>query len=165
MNLKHKTEIKAYVNVAGGRKEAASLKRVIYEIEKMGLVGRARIAAGPLLRATSGSRLSHMPLSPDSTYTFLKKAMIKAYERANADANDPDPELDLGGAKVPKWSNHSWRRFADKVARDSMSETGVSEIDIDLFFGWLEKQYEKLMQLHYKGREDRVKRAAVTSRA
>ena len=79
-----------------------------------------------------------------------------------ANAGSPDPELDLGGAVKPHFSNHSWRRFADKTARATMKETGVSEVDIDRFFGWLEHHYEKLMQLHYAGREDRVKRASVT---
>ena len=97
-----------------------------------------------------------------SFHALLHKAMAAAYERANADPEDPDPELDLGGAEAPHFTNHSWRRFADRVARASMLETGASEVDIDRFFGWLDAHYEKLMQLHYAGREDRVKRSRVT---
>ena len=88
-----------------------------------------------------------MPLSPSSTYTLLHQCMDDAYAAANADASDPDPELDLGGAATPKWTNHSWRRFADKVARATMGETGATVVDIDRFFGWLEHHYENAASL------------------
>lgn len=162
--LKHGVEEKAYVNVAGGPAGSETLRQVMKEMETAGLGSYARLAQGPLLRATSGRRMTCMPLSPDSTYAALHKAMDMAFAEANADPEDPDPELDLGGASRPKWTNHSWRRFADRVARSTMAETGATEMDIDRFFGWREHFYEKLMQVHYAGREDRVKRANVTRR-
>ena len=165
MKLKHDVEEKGYVNVAGGGEQSEGLRTVLAELKAAGLGQFARLAPGPLLRATSGpARYTHMPLSPGSTYALLHKAMDEAYAKANADPADPDPGLDLGGAAKPKWSNHSWRRYADKVARATMEQTGASVIDIDRYFGWLEHHYENaaLMQLHYAGREERVTRCGVT---
>ena len=53
--------------------------------------------------------------------------------------------------------------MADHMARANMSKTGASESDIDRIFGWNESWYRKKMQLHYAGREDRVKRAKYTA--
>ena len=44
-----------------------------------------------------------------------------------------------------------------------MSVTGATEEDIDIIFGWQEAFYSHKMQLHYRDRFDRVRRAAVTS--
>lgn len=161
-NLKHDAEEKAYVNVAGGRWNSPDSRKVLKELGEAGLARWSRMAMGPLIRATSGSRMTHMPLSPDSTYVLLKQGMDVAFKMANSTESGPDPELDLLGASKPSWSHHSWRRFADKVARETRKETGASDTDIDLFFGWMEAYYRKLMALHYAGRGDRVKRARVT---
>ena len=40
---------------------------------------------------------------------------------------------------------------------------GASEVEIDRMFGWNEAAYRKVMQLHYAGRDERVKRAKITS--
>ena len=160
--LKHEVEEKAYVNVAGGRRDSEEIQRVVEELRRAGLESRTRVTLGPLIRATSGSNLTHMPLSTDSTYKLLHGVMDDAYRMANSRESGPDPELDLMGALEPHWTHHSWRRFADKVARETREETGVSDTDIDLFFGWMEAFYRKKMQLHYAGRTDRVKRSRVT---
>ena len=44
-------------------------------------------------------------------------------------AEGPDAELDLQGFDKPLWGNHSFRRFADMVARQTMAQTGASEQD------------------------------------
>ena len=160
--LKHDVEDKSYVNVAGGRRDSVEIQQTVKELHRAGFGSRVRVTLGPLIRATSGSSLTHMPLSPDSTYKLIHSVMDDAYRMANSQELGPDPELDLMGALEPHWTHHSWRRFADKVARDTRKETGVSDTDIDLFFGWLEAFYRKLMQLHYAGRTDRVKRSRVT---
>ena len=162
MNLKNDAEEKAFVNVAGGTKSGSQIKQVMLELDRAGLGRWARVTMGPLIRSTSGFRLTHSALSPDSTYKLLGLAMEKAYLLANSESAGPDPELDLNGALKPSWSHHSWRRFADKVARQSRGETGASDVDIDLFFGWMEAFYRKLMQLHYAGRNERVARNRVT---
>ena len=80
-------------------------------------------------------------------------------------AEGPDDELDLQGFDKPLWGNHSLRRFADTVARQTMALTGASEQDIDLYFGWLERFYQQKMQIHYESRFTRTRRSAVTSLA
>ena len=115
---------------------------------------------GPLIRATHGEYTSHMPLSPKSTYDLVHKCFDEAYERAVV---RHDPEIDLAGLDAPRWGHHSLRRLADTVARQTMGETGATEQDIDIIFGWLEAMYSQKMQLHYESTFTRTRRAAVTS--
>ena len=160
--LKHDAEEKAYVNVAGGARDSAGIQMVIKDLKAAGLGSVTRLVMGPLIRSTAGSNVTHMPLSVDSTYKLLGAAMDEAFVLANDSSLGPDPELDLNGALKPHWSHHSWRRFSDKVARETRNKTGASDMDIDLFYGWQEAMYRKLMQIHYAGRSDRVKRSRVT---
>ena len=103
-----------------------------------------------------------MPLSEGSTYqkftTLLPEAEKLARER---EGGDPDFYLESRGEA--SYGNHSMLEMADHVARQTMSETGASDTDIDRMFGWCEAWYRKKMQLHYAGRDDRVKRAKITS--
>ena len=85
----------------------------------------------------------------------------KAYELANADS--PDPEMELEGLDAPMWGHHSCRRCADTVARRTMHLTGATSRDIDIMFGWKEAFYSKEMQLHYETSMDRERRCLVTS--
>ena len=107
--------------------------------------------------------LTDMPSPPESLFKKMGEMLEEACQVSNKDT--PDPELDLQGLKKPKWGSHSLRRGADKIARAHMSETGASEADIDLLFGWREKFYSEQMQIHYAGlaRSDRLKKARVTS--
>ena len=50
----------------------------------------------------------------------------------------------------PKWTTHSLRRLADTVARRYREATGVTEAQIDIFFGWQERMLKKAMQVHYE---------------
>ena len=68
-----------------------------------------------------------------------------AFEAANP-PGDADPELDLQGLPSPLWGHHSLRRFADTCARQTMVQTGATEQDIDLVFGWMEAFYVLLAQ-------------------
>ena len=104
-----------------------------------------------------------MPSPPESLFKKMHDLLDKAHAMANRDT--PDPELDLQGLKEPKWGSHSLRRGSDKIARKHMTETGATEADIDLLFGWREKFYSEQMQVHHAGlaRSDRIKKAGVTS--
>ena len=104
-----------------------------------------------------------MPLDQGSTYTILHEMLEQAFDEVQA--MGPDPELDLQGYEEPLWGHHSFWRFADTVARQTMHLTGVSEQDIDLYFGWLERFYSSKMQVHYESRFTRTKRTGVTSLA
>ena len=88
------------------------------ELRSAGLGEFATRTDGPLLRATLGgaSEVScHMPIDPTSTYAKNSQVLQRAYELANADG--PDPELDLQGLKTPLWSSHSLRRGGDRILR------------------------------------------------
>ena len=102
-----------------------------------------------------------MPLQPSSTYGMLHECLPKAFDMANA--NGPDPDLDLQGLVKPLWGHHSLRRGADTRARHTMHLTGATERDIDMIFGWNEHMYKAIMQLHYESNLQRDKRAKVTS--
>ena len=80
-----------------------------------------------------------------------------------ANAESPDPELDLRGLLAPLWGHHSNRRGADTQARNNMHITGVTERDIDLQFGWNEHVMQAIMQLHYESNVERDRRSKVTS--
>ena len=156
---------KKYINVVGGPEGCTAIRTAMLELTHVGFsdAGRLSIRPGPLLVATEGQGKSttHMPLDPGSTYEIIRGALGRAYEMANADS--PDPQLDLGGRSQPRWAHHSNRRGANTVARASQEATGASEMDIDLTFGWQERFYNQKMQVHYEARFDRKKRAAVTS--
>ena len=150
--------------MVGGRRFGRDLEIVSEELTLAGFGDRIEIVPGPLMRSTHGKLgYSHMPLDPGSTYHVLTPLFEQAYEQAMADS--PDPEIDLQGFDKPLWVNHSFRRFADTVARQTMSLTGATEQDIDLYFGWMERFYQSKMQVHYESRFTRTRRSAVTSLA
>ena len=80
-----------------------------------------------------------------------------------ANANGPDPELDLRGLRAPLWGTHSARRGADTNARTNMHLTGSTPLDIDMVFGWNEHLHKQEMQLHYESGAQRDQRSKVTS--
>ena len=110
------------------------------------------LVEGPLLLATTGGsygKIKTMPLQSTSVFRATKEALTAAWRAANADPNDPDPELDLAGRTEPKWTSHSLRRLADTVARRFREETGTTEDEIDMYFGWHERVLLRAMQVHY----------------
>ena len=159
---------KKYINLLGGPMDCPKVARLMSELHLAGFGPCPWLdhVPGPLLRATHhGESLpyTHMPIVPGSTYEILHDIFDEAYSLTQE--SGPDPELDLQGWDEPVWGHHSLRRFADTVARETMSQTGASEQDIDLVFGWMENMYSAKMQLHYQSRFTRTKRAAVTSLA
>ena len=126
-----------------------------------GLGAHTDVVPGPLLRATRGHLLTHMPLAPDSSYTHMMAALRDAYAISQA-MDEPDLQLDLEGLEKPKWGHHTLRRTGDKVARDSQEETGADKGEIDDLFGWNQRERAKDSQLHYAGRRDRARRSRIT---
>ena len=156
------------VNVVGGVRDSKDIATVAMELTDAGFGDAIDIVPGPLMRAThtkkdSAECFSHMPLNPASTYTWLHGVMEAAF--AASQAMVPDPELDLMGLSEPLWGHHSFRRFADTVARQTRHLTGASEQDIDMYFGWMEAFYSAKMQLHYESTFVRERRTAVTRMA
>ena len=154
---------KKYINLVGGPLGCQDLAEVSREMHMAGLGEAFSIVPGPLMRASHGKMLglAHMPLQPSSTYDMIHECLPRAYELANADG--PDPELDLRGQAAPLWGHHSIRRGADSKARHTMHITGATERDIDMLFGWNEHLYKAMMQLHYESNLERDGRSKVTS--
>ena len=132
-------------------------------VQSIGLGRFANVVPGPLLRATDGKKITHMPLQTGSAYAHLSKAMEKAYFTSRA-RGVVDQELDLGShdPDKPKIGHHWARRKADQVARDSRDVTETSEETIDEAFGWNQKQAKRKQQLHYAGTTEILKLARVT---
>ena len=163
--LQKSSQDKKYINVVGGPESCAAINTICLELRRAGFSepGRISVTPGPLLVATEaqGREVTHMPLDPGSTYPLITTALRRAFTLANAES--PDPQLDLGGRSEPRFANHSNRRGANTVARLTQSQTGASDMDLDLTFGWQERFYNNKMQVHYEARFDRKRRAAVTS--
>ena len=151
-----------YINVVGGPSGAKCFDVLMYELTKAGFGEQCQIVPGPLIRAThdKGGFETHMPLKPQSSYDALHRAFDEAYRLSNE--YSPDPELDLQGLEKPRWGHHSNRRLGDTVARQTMQQTGATERDIDLVFGWNEAFYSQKMQTHYESVFDRDRRKNVT---
>ena len=62
---------------------------------------------------------------------------------------------------VPKFGNHSNRRYADQVALRYAQLDNVSKVTIDFFFGWNLKKMKEDMMHHYAGM-NRVMRLALS---
>ena len=105
--------------------------------------------------------MGHMPLTPDSSYTHVIGALKRAY-RISSRLEEPDLEFDLEGLTSPKWAHHTFRRTADRMARDSAAETGATKDDIDDLFGWLQAERSKDQQKAYAGIAERSVRAQCT---
>ena len=129
---------KKYINFIGGPRDSAEIGLVANALERAGFASRMEMVPGPLMRATHGDSLgfSHMPLQPSTIYDALHECYDQAFAMANA--NGPDPELDLRGLCTPLWGTHSARRGADTNARTNMHVTGATPLDIDMVFGWNE---------------------------
>ena len=143
---------KKYVNLLGGDSQSRDLRRGLELLTQLGYT--ARVVPGPFLLATTGGAgqrptITTMPLSVSSSFAPTKEVLTEAWRQANLDPADPDPDIDLRNGEEPKWSTHSLRRLADTVARRYREVTGVTEDEIDIYFGWHERQLLRAMQVHY----------------
>ena len=137
---------KRYINVASGTAGCAELKELLEGLKAQGFT--ATQVPGPLLLATTGGKRPTkkiMPLSTSTAFAPTKELLVRAWKELMGD----DPDLDLPPGQEPKWSTHSLRRLADTTARRYMEVTGVTEDQIDIYFGWHEKVLLKAMQVHY----------------
>ena len=82
-----------------------------------------------------------MPLVPDSSINILR-ALKEAYE-ISCEMNEPDLEMSLL-AWTSEVGHHSFRRGADKMARDTMKKSGADKGDIDVTFGWKQKERRRI---------------------
>jgi len=119
-----------------------------------------------LLSTTGGAkpRVSAMPFATSSAFAPTKELLIRAWQLANENLSDPDPDLDLREGEEPKWTTHSLRRLGDTVARRDRELTGTTEAEIDIYFGWQERVLRRAMQVYYASMSirDRIKQARIT---
>ena len=148
-------EKKEYVNVAGGKHGDPALDKVARILTSCNF--SVVITPGPFIRATQGNLVTLMPLATGSTYKGMVDLLPEAEKLAK-----PDPDFDLEGATASSYGNHSFRQLADRCARDYRHLSGATEVEIDRMFGWNEAMYRRVMQLHYAGRHERVKRKMIT---
>ena len=71
-------EEKKYINIAGGAKESEEVMQAYKWVVRQGFGRFVDVVPGPLLRATDGKKLTHMPLQPGSTYAHLSKSIEQA---------------------------------------------------------------------------------------
>ena len=163
--VKNDGEEKKYINIAGGAQKSVQVCNALAWVKSAGFGAFVNVVPGPLLRATDGARITHMPLQPGSTYRHLSTAVEQAYHISRA-MPEKDTELDIGGhdPDKPKIGNHWARRKADQVARDNMDELEIKEEDIDDGFGWNQKQRKRKQQIHYSGKTELLKLARLTMR-
>ena len=155
---------KKYFNILGGQKGDEKRAELITELKTEGYT--VTEVPGPLLLSTSmGGKAvgTAMPLAVSTTFTPTKALLEKAFEICNRPDN-PDPELDVERGRKPRWTTHSLRRMANTVARATRKDTGTSEAEIDIYFGWHEKILLKEMQVHYEALDihQRMEKAKVT---
>ena len=141
-----------YVNITGGEENGPEIKAAKEWALENGLSKYCDIVPGPLLRATNGKQLTHMPLAPGSSYQIIFDAVYGAYEESSK-MSEVDTELDLDGLEKPKFAHHTMRRTADKWAREAIAaslSTATNEM-VDVVFGWKQAEREKDQQFHYAG--------------
>lgn len=141
---------KKYINVAAGDSTNRRLSDLAGRLTALGYV--AQLVDGPLLMSTTGGLRQMpkiMPYSTSSASAPTKELLTNAWLAGFVDGLSQDDDLDLPPGQKPKWSTHSLRRLADTVARRYRCETGVTEDQIDIYFGWNEKILLKAMQVHY----------------
>ena len=154
-------EEKRYVNIAGGRREGQEVAAAMDWMARQGWARFTRVVKGPLLRASFGKLITHMPLDESGVSLHVVAAMRLARERIEEEGIvDPEFDTQLGAV----WGTHSMRRQADRVATRTRLETGVTERMVNMVFGWELKKLREEMQVWYAGldRLQRLELAKVT---
>ena len=150
--------LKQYVNLVGDTKVTekgkARLNKVTKWLAEQG-VGDVTLVPGPMLLSTTGGRHEHtkvtcMPLNAATAATFSVELLHDAAKHMARDLAGQDPHLDVEAGCEPKWTSHSLRRCAATAARRHLKDSGMTEVDIDIFMGWNERLLMKAMQRHYE---------------
>ena len=162
------SQSKRYINVQGGASGSEKISKMVALLQAKGFKDMVSVVPGPLLRASSGKTITHMPLSTSSTFTTTKALLSSAYKLANIDTPDPDLETQAQRSE-PDWASHSLRRCSDTHARRHMGDTRfgrrpVEKWEIDVYYGWNEAEMKKDMQMHYAtmGMRERLEQARIT---
>ena len=154
-------EHRRYVNLTGGRRQGQEVLAAYEWMERRGWGRFTSVVKGPLLRASWGKQISHMPLEESGVRAHVVGAMRMSREIIEQEGL-VDPEFDAQLGEI--WGTHSLRRQADRVATRTRSETKVSKLQINMVFGWELKKIREEMQQWYAGldRLQRLDHARVT---
>ena len=147
-------EERRYVNLNGGRREGIQVRAALFWMENRGWARFAQAVKGPLLRASWGKLISHMPLEESGVGLHMVAAMRQARELIEEEGVI-DPEFDVQLGEI--WGTHSLRRQADRVATRTREKTGMTTKQVNMVFGWELKKMREEMQIWYAGL-DRVQR-------
>ena len=128
-------------------------------LKAAGLGPFAEVEPGPLLRASHGDELPHMPWTTDSVYDQLAVAMDKAFAELKR-RGMIDKDLQLEGRDEPDFATHSMRRYSGKTTKEysnktlgeiaELSDTEVTRA-MNYFHGWGLPDMLKEMLVHYAG--------------
>ena len=154
-------EEKRYVNITGGRRGGPQVQAAMAWLAERGWGRFGRVIHGPLLRASLGKLITHMPLEESGVANHVVMAMRMARELIEAEGLvDPEFDTQLGAI----WGTHSLRRQADRVATRTRGDTGATVKQVNAVFGWELKKMREEMQLWYAGldRLQRLELARVT---
>ena len=159
VDSKKNVEAHSYLLLNEGQHSSPQHAWLMAALERHGLgrIGSSvNLVPAPLLRSTcnGGYGLLPMPFLATSTYDNMGRIFRESFALANP-AGDPDPDLDLQGHAAPRLNNHSWRRYADRIASRHGAFHGCSKGDVDLYCGWNLKEHERDMQEHYAGEDHR----------
>ena len=150
--LGKRSEIKKFVNVAGGRKGDALLDEAVVHLRSAGYV--ARLVPAPFITATKagpgGRRLpTLMPLDSGTAGEYASSLLRKAAIQVAQSGTDPD--LNVPKEQVPflKFTSHSLRRLTDGVVIEYCEKHGISKDRVDAKMGWKEAERKADMSHHY----------------
>ena len=101
-----------YVNVTGGARDDEKVRSALAWLKAKGFAAFACLTPGPLIRATSGYTLTHMPsvtLTRPSPYRACKEAQVKVDKECEfAEEADCDEKQD------------SVHKFCDRTAKATL---------------------------------------------
>ena len=143
-------EHERFVNIAGGTRFGLEVQSALAWMVSKGWQRFANVAKGPLIRASNGYSLTHMPLSTAAADAHLVGAMRAAHKQLTEEGCI-DPELSAMKDRGVKLVQHSFRRKADEVAMNTRHLSLATDDDINFMFGWRLRELNEDMQKWYAG--------------
>ena len=147
------SEIKKFVNVAGGREGSIELDKVVGVLRNHGFT--ANLVPAPFLFATTGgarAKATLMPIASSSVSGNLSKHLKQAAIWAASDPSDPDPDCNMTAKELKEanLASHACRRCSDTEAQRYSQKHGIDTRRIDMRMGWKEAELSRDMLVHYE---------------
>jgi len=147
------SEVKKWVNVAGGREGSPMLDRVVRVLRDAGLI--ASLVPGPFLIASSGgghAKPTLLPIASSSVSSNVSKHLKLSMLWANEDPSNPDPDCSMSNEELhkAKYGSHGMRRLADTESIRYADAHGIDKKRINMRMGWKEAELAHDSQTHYE---------------